>query len=82
MMITRGQEIIYLNNNPNSPYSCRPIKISYVKETSELIKKEMQSLSEIFLQSSPININYEDIECKAFLNAHGTMLDGKVSLLF
>ena len=56
MIITTGDEVVYHNEKPNSPFNCRPIKISYRKETSELIRSEIEYLRNEFSQPFSIDI--------------------------
>ena len=75
MLITSNDQIVYFNDNPNSPFNCRPIKISYQKETSELIQSEISYIQSEFSTSIETNLFGKNVKIE--IEAFGTMLDGK-----
>lgn len=75
---TKG-EILWRNPRPSSTRLCRPIKFLYAKETTELIRQEINSLKTQIEKLHNIDITVNEtqtIHCKATM--HLTMLDVKV----
>ena len=75
---------IWRNNASSSTRFCRPIKIEYIKETSEVAKKEYAhinrqvNLLKETLFSIPIENSTEVLKISISHNLHCTAIDGKV----
>lgn len=71
-------EVLWTNPRPSSTRLCRPVKIEFVRETTELCKQEEHEFNEQILNLQPCLILNASIIFKLSL----TMIDGKVSDLF
>ena len=73
---------MWLNPEPNSPFSCRHIHMSFEKETEEKMNREFDRICEEISNLDDIHLN---ISGKSFVlkcslsNFHTTMYDGKAS---
>lgn len=67
--------VLWTNSRPSSTRLCRPIKIEFVRETSEFCKQEERSLGDQIGGLQPIATMNSEIHFKLSL----TMIDGKVS---
>lgn len=68
--------VLWTNPRPSSTRLCRPIKIEFVRETSEICKQEEESLGEQIAALHPVTTMNWEINFKLAL----TMIDGKVSI--
>ena len=70
------KEIIWTNPRPSSVRLCRPIRIQFIKETSEISKNEEEDLKNQIDKLRP----YTAKGCTTFYELQLTMIDGKVTL--
>lgn len=73
----QGDRFIFLEKNPNSPFICRPVSLTYQKETSALIKlTSLEMEKEISLiENFEILLNEKPI--KFAVKVFNSMNDGK-----
>ena len=69
--------VIYKNSYPNSAHSCRPIRLSYEKETSDTIRVEATQLQSQADNLQPFSLP-SNPQVKIFFKGLFTMIDGKV----
>lgn len=69
--------IIYRNRLPNSPNTCRPIRLAYERETKETIRTEVAKLRQQVENLKPFIVS-EDPPVKVSFHALFTMIDGKI----
>jgi hypothetical protein len=78
-----GKSSFWKNKAPSSTRFCRPIRIQYAKETTELIQKERDDVENEIkaLNKSIINLVYNDlpVQVRINFNLFLTMIDGKVA---
>lgn len=67
-------KIIWQNPAPSSPFYCRPIKLTFKKETAELTRQEILILEEAIKKLVPTVVDNIEVHHKLML----TMVDGKV----
>ncbi|XP_076034196.1 uncharacterized protein LOC143020994 isoform X2 [Oratosquilla oratoria] len=67
-------KIIWQNPAPSSPFYCRPVKLSFSKETAENTRQEILELQEAIANLPPTVIENVEVHHKLIL----TMVDGKV----
>lgn len=72
-----GKLLLWNNSNPSSTRFCRPIKLSFEKETTDVIKREIESLEGQIsaLQPSIVQIGEVDVRIGHLMKM--TMIDGK-----
>lgn len=69
--------IIYRNDVPNSAHACRPIRLSYERETSDTIRVELDHLQQQVAELQAFSLPSQPT-VKVFFNGLLTMIDGKV----
>ena len=69
-----GKKIIWQNSAPSSSFYCRPIKLSFCKETANITRQEMSKLQEAIINLVPTVVDNITVHHKLIL----TMVDGKV----
>ena len=69
--------IVYKNRLPNSPHSCRPIRLSYERETKLTIRTEVARLQREIQDLQPFTLP-ENPSVLVNFKALMTMIDGKV----
>jgi hypothetical protein len=69
--------VIYKNSLPNSAHSCRPIRLSYEKETRDTIRIEGNQLQDQAQNLQPLTLPHSP-NIKIFFKGLLTMVDGKV----
>ena len=77
VLVDQPTTIVYRNRLPNSPHSCRPIRLAYEKETQEKIRTEASRLQQEVASLEPFVLS-EDPPVKVSFKALMTMIDGKV----
>lgn len=79
LRLVSDREVIWINRTPQSYRYCRPIKLSYVKETSDVVHTEVTNIEHQIerLYHTEINIsNTQSVKVK--YQMHLTMIDGKI----
>ena len=71
----REKNVIWTNPLPSSTRFCRPIRVQFEKETSELTKREEEIMKDQIKNLKSFNYNGFRVHFKLSL----TMIDGKVS---
>lgn len=71
-------EILWSNANPSSTFYCRPVKFTFAKETSQLIKEEEKNMSTAISNLNRFETNVNGFEFHVRFNFCFTMIDGKV----
>jgi len=66
--------VIWQNERPSSTRFCRPIKISFEKETADLVRKEVKNIEQKIEQILPSTFQH----FKIVHEFHLTMIDGKI----
>ncbi|XP_041448468.1 uncharacterized protein LOC121404022 [Drosophila obscura] len=74
LQINMGPIVIWQNSRPSSTRFCRPIKIVCEKETSSLVKLEVDKINKQILEILPTTFQNFQIQHKF----HMTMIDGKI----
>lgn len=69
-----GSHILWKNPRPSSTRYCRPLKILFAKESTELVKVEIQNIQAQILEIVPTRLSRFQVDHKLQL----TMIDGKV----
>ena len=77
VLVDQPEIIVYRNPLPNSPHSCRPIRLSYESENQGTILRESENLQQQAANLEPFILS-EDPEVKVSFKGLMTMLDGKV----
>jgi hypothetical protein len=74
---TNNGRILWQNPRPSSTRYCRPIKLIFKKETSKLVKEEIQNIENQISEIQPTNcgLGSEQVVIKHSFNL--TMIDGK-----
>lgn len=74
LQVKTENAILWENSRPSSTRFCRPIKLIYKKETSELVTKEFENIKQQILEINPTT--FEDFEIRH--EFYMTMIDGKI----
>lgn len=74
-----SEDIVWQNPRTSSTKYCRPIKLQFLKESDELIKKEGEYIENQVLQLKSTLVNIEGHEIKVHHSLLQTMVDGKVA---
>lgn len=74
LQIKLGSTVIWKNLKPSSTRYCRPIKIICQKETTDLVRIEVENIEKQILNIIPTDIG----KFKLYHDFHMTMIDGKV----
>lgn len=72
------KQILWNNPRPSSTRFCRPIKILFEKETTELSKKEIKSVEDQIKNITPTKVTINDQEITVNHTFKLTMIDGKM----
>lgn len=75
---TNDHKILWNNPRPSSTRFCRPIKIAYQKETSELAKNEIGKIENQIKDILPTKVLIDNKEKLIHHNFQLTMIDGKM----
>ncbi|RVE44545.1 hypothetical protein evm_010791 [Chilo suppressalis] len=74
LIYSSEKKILWQNPTPSSPRYCRPIRIRFVKETTDVTNEEMNYIQSQISTLSSTNINDTSIKHRMLF----TMVDGKV----
>ena len=74
------ENVKWQNKTPSSTYFCRPVKLSFTKETSVLIKEEEQKMANLInnLESTVISLQNDEGAVTVCFEMCFTMVDGSV----
>lgn len=77
-LLTENGKIIWQNPRPSSPRFCRPLRLQFIHETTEVTRAEVTYIEKQIenLLNTPYELNNGKFEIKHSL--HFTMTDGKV----
>ncbi|GBP11503.1 hypothetical protein EVAR_102683_1 [Eumeta japonica] len=78
LQTTNGTHIIWNNPRPSSTRFCRPIKLVFENETTELAKKEIENIER---QIADLQLTFIKVDEKKVIVTHCmkmTMIDGKL----
>lgn len=70
--------ILWANPKPSSTRYCRPIRFSFIKETTEVIKNEVKTIEDQIKNLIPFNFKTESGVIEISFVFVLTMIDGKV----
>ena len=73
-----GTSHVWRNPVPGSPRFCRPLKLIYEKETTELIVRETEAVKEQISRLSPTRVVIDSVELRVVHRLLLTMADVKV----
>ena len=77
VLLDQPSTIVYKNWLPNSPHSCRPVRLSYERETKLTIRTEVERLQQEIQDLQPFLLpNHPSVSVS--FKALMTMIDGKV----
>lgn len=74
LQIVLGSTIIWKNMKPSSTRYCRPVKLLCLKETSDLVRDEVNNFKSQIAEIQPTRLEKYEVHHKF----HMTMIDGKV----
>lgn len=74
LCLSGSNKVIWQNPAPSSPYYCRPVKLSFKKETADQTRKDISQLQEAIQHLVPTLTDKTEVHHKMLL----TMVDGKV----
>lgn len=74
LCLSGSNNVIWQNPAPSSPYYCRPVKLSFKKETADHTRQDISQLQEAIQHLVPTLTDNSEIHHKLLL----TMVDGKV----
>ena len=77
VLVDQPSTIVYKNRLPNSPHSCRPVRLSYERETKLTIRTEVERLQREIQDLQPFPLP-EHPSVSVSFRALMTMIDGKV----
>ena len=75
--------VIWKEDKPGSPLSCRPLALMLGKETDDNLKIIYKRLSQerLSLTQTPLQFKFDNIPLKVTVNLRMTMIDGKMRTL-
>ena len=83
LSIKTSTEYVFQNNSPGDRTKCRPLLISYKRETFEITVSEFKILESAFEKNKRIDVKFfstwdeKELSFRVNLKPNATMLDGK-----
>lgn len=80
LICSKNSKILWQNPTPSSPRYCRPIRLRFIKETSDVTKEEISYIKNASNDLEKTIVQFEDnITCEVSHTMMLTMIDGKVN---